>query len=143
MAKPRQFSWQFRLLSAVIAGVGLTLLWTAHTLEPDARGYGTHEQLGLTPCFFQELTGRVCAMCGGTTAWSHLVRGQLLQAVQANLGATLLGLAVVIASPGLLFVVACGRWPWREPTLKTLMILASVWLGVVGLDWIRRLVMEL
>lgn len=143
MAKPRQFSWQFRLLLVVAAGAGLMLLWTARALEPDARGYGTHEQLGLTPCYFQELTGHVCAMCGGTTAWSHLVRGQILQAAQANLGAMLLGLVVVLVAPGLLFVAAYGRWPWQQPTLKTLLILASAWSVVVGLDWIRRIVMEL
>ena len=65
---PHCRSRQHRWMLAVLGSLGLTLLVTARNLEPDPRGFGTHEQLGLTPCYFQELTGHVCLLCGGTTA---------------------------------------------------------------------------
>jgi len=85
-----------RLMFAVAGILGLTLLVTARNLEPDPRGFGTHEQLGLTPCTFHELTGHVCPLCGGTTAWTQLLRGELIKATNANLGGMLLCVAVVI-----------------------------------------------
>ncbi len=128
-----------RLMLAVAGTLGLTLLVMARNLEPDPRGFGTHEQLGLTPCTFQELTGHVCPMCGGTTAWAHLLRGELMQASIANLGGMLLCVAVVIGSPWMLLVAMWGRWPIVQPTLRPLLVLASAWLAVVVLDWLRRL----
>lgn len=123
--------------------VGLTLLATARNLQPDPRGYGTHEQLGLIPCYFHELTKHVCPLCGGTTAWSHALRGQWQLAARANLGAALLCVAAVIGSPWLLLVAARGRWLLGQPTTRALLLLASVWLAVVVLDWLRRLYLGL
>ncbi len=123
-----------------VAGVmGLSLLVTARNLEPDPRGFGTHEQLGLTPCYFQELTGHVCPLCGGTTAWAHLLRGEITEAAIANLGGMLLCVAVVIGAPWMLIVAVWGRWPMRQPRPQHLLVLASAWLAVVVLDWLRRL----
>ncbi len=122
-----------------MAGIlGLSLLVTARNLEPDPRGFGTHEQLGLTPCYFHELTGHVCPLCGGTTAWAHLLRGEITLAAIANLGAMLLGVAVVCCVPWMLWVVIWGRWPIAQPTWRHLLVLATVWLVVVVLDWLRR-----
>ena len=128
-----------RLLLALAGILGLTLLATARNLDPDPRGFGTHEQLGLTPCYFQELTGHVCPMCGGTTAWAYLLRGEVMQASIANLGAMLLGVVVVISAPWMLLVAMWGRWPIAQPTLRHLLVLASAWSAVVVLDWLRRL----
>ncbi|NOZ39287.1 MAG: DUF2752 domain-containing protein [Planctomycetes bacterium] len=128
-----------RLLLATAGILGLTLLVTARNLEPDPRGFGTHEQLGLTPCTFQELTGHVCPLCGGTTAWALLLRGEVMLASIANLGAMLLCVAIVIGAPWMLLVAICGRWLIIQPTLRHLLVLASAWLAVVVLDWLRRL----
>ena len=140
---PHCRSRQHRLMLAVLGFLGLTLLVTARNLEPDSRGFGTHEQLGLTPCYFHELTGHVCLLCGGTTAWAHLLRGELMQASIANLGATLLCVAVVISAPWFLLVAVWGRWPIVKPKLQHLLVLVSVWLVVVVLDWLRRLYLGL
>lgn len=132
-----------RLMWVVVGGVGLALQVVAHGLEPDPRGFGTHEQLGLTPCYFQELTGHVCPMCGSTTAWVHLHRGEFAQAAVANLGGMLLCVVVGIVSPWLLIVAVWGKWPIAEPRLKPVLVIASVWLAVVVLDWLRRIYQEL
>jgi hypothetical protein len=49
----------------LLGGFGLiALLATARWLTPDARGLGTHEQLGLPPCGFYLWYGLPCPSCG-------------------------------------------------------------------------------
>ncbi len=84
-----------RLLWCSIVGGCLLVLAAAAAIEPDARGYGTHTQLGLPPCGFMLLTGSPCPGCGLTTAFAHGIRGHWSLAASANP----LGLA--------LFLVVC------------------------------------
>jgi hypothetical protein len=89
---------------------GCTLaLIVAAVLEPDARGYGTHSQLGLPPCGFSALTGSPCPGCGLTTAFAHAIRGNWGRAADANaLGVVLF--AVVCASIPLAVTAALRGW---------------------------------
>jgi len=128
-----------RLILALAGVIGLTLLVTARRLEPDPRGFGTHEQLGLTPCYFLTSTGYVCPACGCTTAWAHLLRGDLSASAFANLSGMLLGVAAVIGAPWLLITAMLGRWPLVRPTARLVLVLASAWLVVAVLDWLRRI----
>lgn len=127
-----------RLVLASAGIVGLVLVITARKLEPDPRGYGTHEQLGLTPCFFQQWTGHICPACGTTTAWAHALRGDLRQAVSVNLGGTLLCGVALIAVPWLLATAIVGRWLVVRPTPGLLLLGGTAWLAVALLDWLRR-----
>lgn len=77
---------------SIVGGCALTLA-AAAAIEPDARGYGTHTQLGLPPCGFLLLTGSPCPGCGLTTAFAHGIRGHWWLAVNANP----LGLALFLA----------------------------------------------
>ena len=128
----------FRLGLLGLASAGILLLVVAAKLEPDRRGYGTHEQLGLTPCFFHQWTGNVCPACGTTTAWAHLVRGELRQAVAVNLGGTLLCGLVILSVPWLVTSAAAGRWWPGRPSLPLLLVVGTSWLGITLLDWLRR-----
>jgi len=83
---------------SIVAGCVLVLA-AAAVIEPDARGYGTHMQLGLPPCGFLLLTGSPCPGCGLTTAFAHGIRGDWVLAASANP----LGLA--------LFLVVCFSIP--------------------------------
>jgi hypothetical protein len=121
-------------------GIGLLgLLAVAAMLEPNPSGHGTHQQLGLPPCTFWVLFGRPCPVCGMTTAWAHLMRGEWCDAVRANLGGTLLGLMAIVAVPWLLASAACGKWLGLSPNAA-----AAKWgsLGIVLvtlINWIFRL----
>ena len=130
---------KWRVALGTISLGGLLLLVMARMLEPDLRGYGTHEQLGLTPCTFQETTGMVCPACGSTTAWAYATRGRLGEAVEANLGGTVLALFVVVVAPWGLLVAATGKWLLVQPTLPVVLITASAWAVVALLDWLRRI----
>ena len=61
-------------------------------VQPDPRGHGTHEQFGMEPCGWVVQYSKPCPTCGVTTAGSHLVRGQVWQAVKTQPFGTGLGL---------------------------------------------------
>jgi hypothetical protein len=58
---------------AALAGVAVLGLW----MNPDPRGFGTHEQLGLAPCRSMEWLGFPCPGCGVTTSVSLFWHGEL------------------------------------------------------------------
>jgi hypothetical protein len=76
--------WQIRCGLLVAAGCLVGILGVAKKLEPDPRGFGTHTQLGLRPCVFLTVTGRLCPTCGMTTSFSWSTRGQIVRSWQAN-----------------------------------------------------------
>jgi hypothetical protein len=122
----------------VVGGGLLALLATAAWLEPDPRGIGTHQQLGLPPCTFQKMFNRPCPSCGMTTAWSHFVRGHLLSSVEANLGGTLLALVALIVGPWLLVSAWRGRHATRPPEDVYLALSALAIAAVTLLQWALR-----
>ena len=61
---------------AVAAVLGL-----ASTLTPDARGLGTHEQLGLASCQMIRLFGIPCMFCGMTTTFALMMPGDFLDGI--------------------------------------------------------------
>lgn len=139
--EPSRLPWQLRLLLTAVGALGLTLLGMARSLEPDPRGFGTHEQLGLAPCYFNEITGKVCPLCGGTTAWAHVLRGEMLQAANANPAAALLCVGVAIGSLGMLWVAIRGSWTRRRLNWQMMLTVASAWLVVAACDWLRRVLL--
>ena len=127
-----------RLLAALL-GLGLlVLLVVASRLTPDPRGFGTHEQLGLTPCSFYRWTGWRCPTCGATTAWAHLADGQFAAAVRTHVAGTILGCLAVVAVPWLLVSAARGRWLVSTPSVRLALVLATAIAAVALLDWCQR-----
>ncbi|MCS7300882.1 MAG: DUF2752 domain-containing protein [Fimbriimonadales bacterium] len=94
--------WSHALLLigvAVMFGLGLYL-------TPDARGHGTHQQLGLPPCTVYYLTGRPCPSCGLTTSVSAILHGQFALAWRANpTGFLIVGAAVAVALHSLIALI--------------------------------------
>ncbi len=87
------------ILPILFLGVFSIALW----LTPDPSGIGTHQQLGLPPCFFHYLTGWICPGCGLTTSFSHLAHLQLTEAFSANpFGPILFGLFAFLSLLSLL-----------------------------------------
>lgn len=102
-----------RLLWWTVAGGCLIVLATAGALDPDARGYGTHTQLGLPPCGFLLLTGSPCPGCGLTTAFAYAMAGQWSLAASANpLGLVLF--VVVCCGLPLAVIAALRGWSFDE-----------------------------
>ena len=100
-----------RIWSAVVAiGCG-TVLGVAIKLQPDPRGYGTHQQLGSAPCGMILSTGLPCPTCGMTTAFSHTVRGSWWSAFWAQPAGFVLALTTIAALFVSLRGVATGRVP--------------------------------
>lgn len=133
------FPWWLRLVLVLAGGFLLSLLIVARWLEPSPRGLGTHQQLGLPPCRFQEMFGRRCPACGMTTSWSHLTRGQVVAALTVNTGGTLLAILAMITGPWLLLSGLRGRW-WGEPPHEFVVVILCVVVTLVILvDWMTRL----
>ena len=95
-----------RVVSAAIILIAAAMVLLLLSVSPDDRGHGTHEQLGMSPCSWaQGPDGFPCPTCGVTTAASHLVHLQPLQAVATQpFGAALAlaGLALAVLALGCL-----------------------------------------
>ena len=128
-----------RVLLIVSAAGLLLLLAVAALIEPDRRGFGTHERFGLPPCSVRVLFGIRCPTCGMTTAWACLVRGRLTAALTANVGGTLLGMLAVVSLPWLLASAARGHWLVWVPNSTVVAWVASAILLATLIDWGFRL----
>ncbi len=85
------------------------LLFVATRVKPDPRGYGTHEQLGLTPCAVRAILNIPCPTCGGTTSFAHFVRGDWRAAFNANSAAFVCALLATLSIPWLAASAFAGR----------------------------------
>ena len=116
--------------SFLIVGFGIALL-----LNPDPRGFGTHQQLGLPPCTFRLLFGYPCPGCGMTTCFAHFVRGQFVEAARANLSGAVLATVCVLLIPWCFWSAYCRRlWMVSEP-VTVAGVLAVCLAGLCVLLW--------
>ncbi len=128
-----------RLLAGWLAAGLSALLALAAWLEPDPQGLGTHQQFGFPRCTFRVLFGLPCPTCGMTTAWAHLVRGELGSAFRVNAaGALLAGLAVA-AVPWLAGSAIRGRWLGRPPNGNVVAWTATAICLIAFVQWGLRL----
>jgi hypothetical protein len=95
--------------AAVVASGCLGVLLIAAWLRPDPRGLGTHQQLGLAACAFQERTGLPCPSCGFTTAFSYFAHGRLLASFAAQPMGALLALATAVSVWVGFYIAISGR----------------------------------
>jgi hypothetical protein len=134
--------WPVRFLLVVAAALLAGLLVLAKTLDPDARGYGTHTQLGLRPCAFLTTTGRLCPTCGMTTSYAWLMHGRLDRSWHANPAGCLFAVFSVPLMAWL-FASAIVNEPVGCQTLTgplMSLLVAAVFLGVVS--WLIRLMIS-
>jgi hypothetical protein len=97
----------FGLLASACA-----VLAVAGWLEPAARGYGTHTQLGLPPCNFLRLTHLPCPSCGLTTCFAWAVRLHFWNAFRANPFGILAFFGTVSLIPASIFLL------WRRMSFR-------------------------
>jgi hypothetical protein len=100
-----------RLAWAAVAVICCVILGLAAWLRPDARGFGTHEALGLEPCGFVIYAGLPCPTCGMTTAYSYLMHGRPLAALLAQPAGFALCLGTIVLAAWAAVAAARGRMP--------------------------------
>jgi hypothetical protein len=126
------------MLLLIVGGILIGLLAVAAMIEPDERGYGTHQRLGLPPCTFQFVTGVRCPSCGMTTSWAYLVRGQLIKSLKSNTGGTLVGVIAMLLAPWALLSGLRGRWFWKSFNDWAALIVTLAVILVTLVDWSVR-----
>ncbi len=72
--------WLDRAVAALVFAAAAICVALLVSIEPDAKGYDTHTQLGLSPCNWPRVYGYPCPTCGATTAATLLVHGRLISA---------------------------------------------------------------
>jgi hypothetical protein len=129
---------RFLLIASSLAVVGGFAV--AYRLEPDPRGFGTHQKLGLPPCTIRAVFGIPCPSCGMTTSFANITKMRWRDAARANLTGLLLALFCAAFAPWCWLSAFYGRLCWvRRPAklAATLLLLVS---GVATVEWVVRLV---
>jgi hypothetical protein len=134
-----------RLASLLLVGLAGFFVWILVQVDPDDRGHGTHEQLGMPPCDWPLVHGKPCPTCGVTTAAAHLVQFEPLAAVATQpFGAFLaaLGLGVAgLAAWSLLrresFVARFAYLPYGKVFGGGLLLFLASW-AYTWLTWPER-----
>ncbi|MEX1025842.1 MAG: DUF2752 domain-containing protein [Planctomycetota bacterium] len=117
--------------------VAAVLLWLSR-IEPDPRGFGTHEQLGLASCLPMRLWDVPCPGCGVTTSVALALHGRLWDSfVNQPFGAlvaVLLALYLVVVPLAHFRGADLGRWIERPPARW---VIAALGLFVLG-SWVWK-----
>lgn len=73
-----------RLVALILVLATGAVLGVAVYLAPDARGHGTHEQLGLPQCNWVAAFDTPCPTCGMTTSFTYAAEGDFLSSIHAQ-----------------------------------------------------------
>lgn len=123
------------VLVGIVLG-GLALLITAHRLDPDPRGFGTHEQLGQAPCGYLLRHGIPCPTCGMTTSFAHFANLDIAAAIRAQpLGALLFVVVVILTGGALAHLVTWRSFSHYWRYLPSRWISLGVLTAIVLLAW--------
>lgn len=120
------------LVPVVLAAMGTFL-------EPDARGLGTHEQLGMRPCTTMDLWGVPCPGCGVTTAVTLAARGRLWDSFVTQPFGFALALGAVAFVAWALWGQATGRDLYRGLMEVPLARWGTGLVAIVLTAWIYKL----
>ncbi len=129
-----------RVHAGVAASGAIAILVLAWILVPDARGLGTHEELGLPPCMTLRTLGFPCPFCGMTTAFSHMAHGHPEVAVRTQPAGALaffgaIAFAILYATMGV-----TGRKPAILENASLRKLLWRCGIGIVLVAWIYKLI---
>jgi hypothetical protein len=136
--------WADRAAALVAAAASSTAYTVLLRVQPDPRGHGTHEQLGLDACGWPLAYGIPCPACGCTTAACLLVHGRVVAAFATQpFGAAVAAVGLLVGVHAALcllrgrsFADLALRWPlWRVTGYGLFLMLAS-W-GYTWATWQR------
>lgn len=129
-----------RITALVYAGGFLGVVLVALWLDPDPRGVGTHEQLGLPPCTTQLLFHIPCPFCGMTTAFSLMVHGQPAGAFYCQPAGAVGFVMGALVALGAALVAATGRFPTIAARLFRSKTVWAVGISIILAAWIYKIV---
>lgn len=139
--RERSIEHAFVLASALLGPLLLVAfgLW----LAPDARGYGTHEKLGLPPCMFMKWFHVPCPGCGVTTSVALAAHGRILDSARNQP----FGLFVALMIPAAAIWALVGHFRGRDlyRDLTSIRLGAWTWWLAGGLfaAWVYKVVVVL
>lgn len=131
-----------RLVAVLVVAIAAVFVWLLLRLDPDPRGFGTHEQLGMSACSWPDGLGVPCPTCGCTTAavhllhlspWRALVTQPFGAAVAAG-GLAFAGLALASLVQRRSFVERVLMLPYATITLAGIGVFVAAW-GFKYLTW--------
>ena len=133
------FSWRDQLIYGTMTALATTALLIAGGLQPAAQGFGTHEQLGLSPCAFLRLTGFPCPGCGMTTCFAHAAKFHFIEAASTQPMGLLLFFLTVLFIPTALYLLQ-SRIPVKS-ILHSSIVRRSlpIWAVLYLLGWAYKL----
>ena len=131
--------WVRGILVGIVIGL-LGVFAIAIKLDPyqddgSPRVMATHQQLGLPPCTFLEVTGVPCPACGMTTSFALLVRGDVMNSLRANWVGTLLAGFCLAVIPWGVYAIVRGRSLFVRSLEKALIGAVITVLVVTMLRW--------
>lgn len=129
---PRTFTRGDQIQYVAVIAVAIATLGLARYLQPSARGFGTHEQLGLPACTFLTWTGIPCPSCGLTTSFAYAAHGHWWDAFLAQpfglLAFCLTALSIPLAVYLLYRRIAWEQFLHRRATNRIIYALLVVYL---------------
>ena len=114
--------------------------FAASQVNPDPRGFGTHQQFGFPPCSFRQIFGIPCPSCGGTTSVAHFVRGQWIRSMESNVAGFCLALLGLMFLPWSLVSIYKGHLIGVS-SRSHLYLSISISLSLIAVvQWVWRLI---
>jgi hypothetical protein len=134
-----EYSARDRAQYAALMCASGVVLTVARVLSPSPNGIGTHQQLGLPPCFFHKLTGIPCPTCGMTTSFAYTARLQFYEAFVTQPFGLLACVLMALLIP-LSFVLMRRRVPWlRLMTARGSNAVMYVLLALFVIAWVYKI----
>jgi hypothetical protein len=125
------------LVLALLSVLGLVAIGLF--LEPDPRGHGTHERLGLKPCLPMQEWNFPCPGCGVTTSVAHATRGDVLTSLRVQPFGLLVGVGSVLFAAWALVGQLRGRDLWVEMNVRDWFRWGTVALGLMVVAWLYKI----
>jgi hypothetical protein len=138
-AGDRLAPWVRGVLAGIVVGLlvvfGIAVKLNPYRDDGSALVMATHQQLGLPPCTFWEVTGYPCPACGMSTSFALLIRGDVANSVRANWVGTLLAAFCLALVPWGVYAIVRGRSLFVRSLEKALIGVVIAVLGLAMLRW--------
>ncbi len=126
----------FLFFAALMMPVALVLI--ALIFTPDERGFGTHEQLGISACMTLDLWGIPCPGCGVTTSVTLATHGRLLDSLKTQPLGLLLTIASVLFTLWSVWATARGKDLYASIMNQRLGRFGRALITVVLVSWLYK-----